>query len=184
MAERQRERAHDPQAVGDPRHVRCVLCNERRQRRLEREDLDPVLRPLPAERLAAEERALASPRRPLLAGAEVVDVAEVHVVHPLAFGDSDRQREVRDPPLRVQRAVDRVDHHDGLAVAEPAGLLADDRHVEIAEAREDHLLGRTIAGYKLTVQDVSETFRKYVKPDGLVKVYAGDWKKAAAATAK
>ena len=55
---------------------------------------------------------------PLLAGAEVVDVAEVDVVHRRAVGDREREREERDPALRVDRAVDRVD--DDARAAPPA----------------------------------------------------------------
>ena len=96
------------------------------------------------ERLAVQRRALAAPRDPLLAAAEVVDVAEVHVAHPLAVGNGDRDGEERDAALRVQRAVDRVDHDDGVAGAEPADLLRDDRDVELAEARDDRILGRLV----------------------------------------
>src|SRR5581483_9533714 len=49
-----------------------------------------------------------APRRPLLAGAEVVDVAEEDVVDRVAVGDGDREREVRNAALGVLRAVDRV----------------------------------------------------------------------------
>src|SRR5207248_462037 len=71
VAEREGERAHDPQAVREPDDVRRVLGDERRQRRLERERLDLVLRLLAAERTTAEERSAPALRRPLLAGAEV-----------------------------------------------------------------------------------------------------------------
>jgi len=43
-------------------------------------------------------------------------------------------------------------------------------------------IDRAIEG--VTLEQVSSTFRKYVNPDSLVKVYAGDWKKATATTPK
>ena len=57
--------------------------------------------------LAVAPRALAAPRPPLLAGAEVVDERERHVGHRLAVGDRDRERVVAGVALGVQRAVDR-----------------------------------------------------------------------------
>ena len=74
-------------------------------------------------------------------GAEVVDVAEDDVVHRVAVGDRDRDREERDAALRVQRAVDRVDDDGPPPVALDTDLLADDAHVLAAEALEDHALG-------------------------------------------
>src|SRR5207249_3414218 len=68
VAERERERAHDPEPVRETDDVRRLLRDERRQRRLEREHLDLVLRTLVAERLAVEESAAAARRRPFLAG--------------------------------------------------------------------------------------------------------------------
>src|SRR5207249_12235520 len=59
--------------------------------------------------LAVQRRTFAPPRDPLLAGAEVVDVAEMHIAHALAVGDGDRHREEGDPALGVQRSVDRID---------------------------------------------------------------------------
>ena len=54
-------------------------------------------------------------RRPLLARAEVVDVAEDDVAHRRPVRDGEREREERDAPLRVHGAVDRVDHDDPAA---------------------------------------------------------------------
>ena len=51
-------------------------------------------------------------RPPLLARARVVHVAEHHVGHRRAVGDRDRERVVGQPPLGVQRPVDRVDDHE------------------------------------------------------------------------
>ena len=72
-------------------------------------------------------RALAAPRDPLLARAEVVDVAEEDVGHRVPARDRDRDRVVRQAALGVERAVDRVDHHEHVRVAEVdrAALLAD-----------------------------------------------------------
>ena len=81
VAERERERAHDAQAVRDADDRGRLLGDRRRQRRLEREELDLVLRAHVAEPLPVQPGALAAARRPLLAGAEVVDVAEDDVAH-------------------------------------------------------------------------------------------------------
>ena len=91
-----------------------------------------------------QERAASAGRGPLLARPEVEDVAEDDVVHRAAVGDRDRDREERDPALRVQRAVDRVDDDRPATVAEASDLLADDAHVLVLEAREDHALGRRV----------------------------------------
>jgi len=56
-----------------------------------------------------------------------VDEAEVDVTHGRAGGDRDGKREEADPALRVQRAVDRIDHDERLAAADRADLLGDDR---------------------------------------------------------
>ena len=50
-------------------------------------------------------------------GPEVVDVAEVDVVHRRPVGDREGEREERDRALRVDRAVDRVDDDPQLAAA-------------------------------------------------------------------
>ena len=82
---------------------------------------------------------------PFLAATEVVDEAEDDVVHRVALGDRDRDGEERDAALRVQRAVDRVDHDPGGAVADDADLLRDDRRaLDFLQPREDHLLGRRV----------------------------------------
>jgi hypothetical protein len=88
--------------------------------RLEGQDLDVVLRQLRGHRPAVQPRALAAPHGPLLAGAEVVHVAEVDVAHRRPVGDGDRERVERDAPLGVDRAVDGVDHDpDGAAAEAP-----------------------------------------------------------------
>src|SRR5207244_6999437 len=98
------------------------------------------------ERSAIEERAAAARRRPLLAAPEVVEVAELDVAHRRPFRDRDREAEVRDAPLRVERAVDWVEH-DPRRPAAPERLLAEllGDEEEIAARRgqpvDDHLLG-------------------------------------------
>ena len=67
--------------VREADHARHLLGGEIGAGRLEREHLDLVLRARAVERAAVEEGASASPRRPLLAAPEVVDVAEVDVAH-------------------------------------------------------------------------------------------------------
>ena len=109
VAQRQRERAHDPQPVRDADHRGGALGDEVGARRLEGEDLDRLVRAGPVQRPAVQERAAAALGRPLLAGAEVVDVAEVDVAHRRPVGARDREREERDAALRVEGAVDRVD---------------------------------------------------------------------------
>src|SRR5439155_22288123 len=99
-----------------------VRRDQRGARRLEAEDLDAVLRAHRAERLAVERRAAAATADPLLTGAEVVDVAEDDVLHPLSFRDRERQAEERDAALRVQRAVDRIDDDERRAAAEAASF--------------------------------------------------------------
>ena len=144
VAERERGRAHDPQAVREAGDLRRVGRDEIRARRLHHEDLDLVLRPHRAERLAVEARAFAARGRPLLAAAEVVDEAEVDVVHRPAVRDGDREGEERDAALRVERAVDRVDHENGVGAFEDPDLLRDDRSAGRAEALDDRVLGRLV----------------------------------------
>jgi len=117
VAERERERAHDSQAVGDSDHLGGLLGDARGERGLEREDLDLLPRHRRVELLIVQASAAAAHGRPLLAGAEVVDVAEEDVVHRLTVGDRHRDREEGDAPLGVERAVDRVDDDPKPAVA-------------------------------------------------------------------
>ena len=106
-------RAHDPQAVRELGDLRRVGRDEIgvASPRTTRISIASFGRD-GAERLAVQPRALAAPADPLLAAAEVVDEAEVDVVHRPAVGDGDREGEERDAALRVERAVDRVDHED------------------------------------------------------------------------
>ena len=76
MAERERERAHHAQPVRELGDLRRVARDQRRARRLQAEDVDHVLGPDCAEPLAVQPGAFAAAREPLLAGAEVEDVAE------------------------------------------------------------------------------------------------------------
>ena len=126
-----------------------AIGDRRRRRPLEREDLDRVLRSLRAEPRSVEERAAPAFGGPLLARAEVVDVAEHDVAHRRALGDGEREREERDAALRVHRAVDRVDDDSALsACAERAHaeLLRDEHEVlvESGESRDDGVLGRLV----------------------------------------
>src|SRR6266511_1912726 len=78
-------------------------------RRLERENLDSLLRQLAVQRVTVEPRALATRGRPLLLGAEVVDKPEGYVAHPRAACDRHGQREDADAAFGVQRSVDGID---------------------------------------------------------------------------
>ena len=96
------------------------------------EQLDRLLRRRRGERLPVERRPFTSYRRPLLAGSEVVDVAEVNVGHRRTIRHCDRQREERYAALGVDRAVDRVeDDGDRAALRRRAipELLGDEREV-------------------------------------------------------
>ena len=84
----------------------------------------------PVSGLPFEERAAALDGGPLLVGAEVVDEPEDDVVHRLpALGDRDAESEVRDRPLGVLRAVDRVDDNRDRPVATDPDLLGHDPDV-------------------------------------------------------
>ena len=90
MAERERERAHDPQPVREVDDRTCLLRDKRGLRGLEDEDLDLVLRPLAVEQVPVEVRTASARRRPLLLGPEVVDESERDVAHRRTVGDGDR----------------------------------------------------------------------------------------------
>ena len=81
MAERERERAHDSQPVGEVDHSRGVLRHGGRSSRLERQDLDLAARQVAVEGTAVQRRALSGDRSPFLSGAEVVNEPEVDVAH-------------------------------------------------------------------------------------------------------
>jgi hypothetical protein len=142
MAERESQRAHDPQPVGEVGNFRRVPGDERRPSRFEGEDLDLILRPHRAERLTVQVSAIASARSPLLARAEVVDEAEDDVVHRLPLRDRDREGEERDAALGVERAVDRVDDDERQPRhPDAADFLRDNRACSVAHTGEDDLLG-------------------------------------------
>ena len=87
--------------------------------------------------------------RPLLAGAEVVDVSENDVAHRRPVGNREREREERDPALRVHRSVDRIDDHDSRPPASELARpeLLGDEHEALPgrlEARDDRVLGRLV----------------------------------------
>ena len=138
VAERERERAHDPEAVRDAVERRRLAPRPRGQRRLEREQLDPVLRTLRrrAARRSGTRRRRGAPSTPRRSRSRRRS-ANSTSLHRLAVGDRDREREERDAALRVERAVDRVDDDARASAAELADLLGDDRRVDPVEARED-----------------------------------------------
>ena len=119
MAEGERERAHDAECEersrpwpGDVLATRrsCVASNDRISISL--------LRARAVEAASVEERALATPCRPLLAACRSRDEAEVDISHRGPFGHRDREREEGDPALRVHASVDRVDDdHEPLAAS-------------------------------------------------------------------
>ena len=103
----------------------------------------------PRQRQAVEAGAAALLRHPLLAGAEVVDVAEGDVAHRRPARNGEGEREERDPALRVHRAVDRVDDDPGRAAGAEcalAELLRDEEEVglERLEPRHDRVLGGSV----------------------------------------
>ena len=103
------------------------------------------------ERRAVEPGTGAPLGNPLLARAEVEDVAEGDVVHRRSVGDGDREGEERDPALGVDRAVDRVDDDDRApsgAECPDAELLRDERQVgaERLEAAHDRVLRAVVDG--------------------------------------
>ena len=99
---------------------------------------------------AVDRRAAAAPRDPLLAVAEVEDVAERDVAHGRPVGDRDGERVERQAALGVEAAVDRVDHDAPAAAAAEAALadlLGDHREAltalghAAASTREGRVLG-------------------------------------------
>ena len=146
MAERERERAHDPQAVGELGDGRRLVGDLRRERRLEGEDLD--LAPSAGRRRAAR-RSGARPRR-------------ASPSTPRRCRSRGRSRSRRRPSsgpsataiesekkpdaaLRVERAVDRIDRRRRRARCRsrrpPRRRWST---VEPFEAREDRALGRRV----------------------------------------
>jgi hypothetical protein len=149
MTEGERERAHDAEPIREVDHCGRLLGDRRRARRLEGQDLDPLLRPLPVEQVAVQVRTPAAFRRPLLLRAEVVDEAELDVGHRRTVRDGDREREETDPALCVQRAVDRIDDDARPSAGTDlhlAALLRDEHAVDRRrlEAPDDRRLGRSV----------------------------------------
>ena len=64
-----------------------------------------------------------------------MDETEVHVRHRRSARDGDRQREEPDAALRVERAVDRIDHEASIAAGTEAHLAALLGHEHAVEAR-------------------------------------------------
>ena len=109
---------------------------QRRIGRLDAQQLEPsppaLLGHAGVERRPVEGGAAAAARGPLLARAEVEDVAEHHVAHRAALGHRDRERVMRQAALGVPRAVERIDddeHGPGRIAVEvdASALLAEDR---------------------------------------------------------
>src|SRR5205814_1550855 len=99
--------------------------------------------------LAAQERAAPAFGGPLLAGTEVVDIAEVDVVHRRPVCDRHGQREEGDPALGIQGAVDRVDDYvrrTARAEVALAELLRNQREVAARrlEPPDDRGLGGSV----------------------------------------
>ncbi len=111
------------------------------------------LGPTAPSALAAEERAHATLGRPLLSGAEVVDVAEGDVAHRRAIRDREREREERDPALGVDGAVDRVDDDPPLARPRRNTLpeLFRDEHEVLAARRASRSTTASSAAWSIAV---------------------------------
>ena len=151
MAERERERAHDPGAGREPDHVSHLAGDRVRARCLEGEDLHVFLRPGTGQGPVVEEGSFAATRYPFLARAVIEDVAEEDIRHRGPVGDGERDREEGDPPLGVHAAVDRVEHEAWRTSAEGAlaELLGDQREldagcVELLQPRDRGPLGRGV----------------------------------------
>ena len=156
MAERERERAEHAHALDlagqGGRGRREVLG----ARGLECDELQARQGTRGADRDPADARAAAAPPDPLLAAAEVVDVAEDDVVHRGAVRDGDRERVERQAALGVEAAVDRIDDDapgPAAAVDALARLLRDHRETDavagdLVEDAERGVLGRLVDGYR------------------------------------
>jgi hypothetical protein len=171
VAERERERAHDPQAVREPREGDRLVGHRARDSRFDREQLDVLLRTHCAETLLPEPGASVAHPSPLLARPEVVDVAEEDVPHPLPCGHGDREREEGDAALRVHRAVDRIDEHANAVGAERAlaELLGHEvelvaRLVKPLQSLHDRRLGGFVDRGRLVAADALSDDRLAVVP--------------------
>ena len=125
-----------------PSNAAAFSATSRRERRLEREDLDLVLRPLRAERLAVEERAFAarapSTPRPSRSRRRRRTRRRA-IVSPSATAIESEKNGMPRFALSEPSIGSMTTRH--APAAELADLLGDDRRVEPVEAREDHALG-------------------------------------------
>ena len=124
LAQRQRQRAEQPDAADAAVQPARGLGHQAGVGGLEVDDPQPILGADAAQRAAVDRRALAARRHPLLAAAEVADVAERDVRQRGAVGEGDRDAVEGQAAFGVQRAVDRVDHHAPPRVAVAVGPLA------------------------------------------------------------
>jgi len=83
--------------------------------RLDPEQLQPSAIRRDRDPVAVERRSLTPSGGELLAGAEVVDVAELDVGHRAPRGDGDAEAVRRQRAPRIERAVDWVDHDPYIA---------------------------------------------------------------------
>ncbi len=162
MAERERERAHDADPLRDAAEGLDPVGHEVRDGGFELQELDLVLRPHRAERLAVEEGTPPLLCRPLLTGAEVVDVAELDVAHLPPLRDREGEREEGDAALGVDRAVDGVDDDGRLGLAERAlaELLRDEAELQAGlvrrlEAPDDRCLRRGVDRGRVVAADAA-----------------------------
>ncbi len=102
------------------------------------------------EALAVAEGALAAHRPPVARGHQLGDEADLDVAHARPGRDGDRHARERQPPLGVDRAVDRVDDDPGggrpVAQAHLPALLRDrdERDAERLQLGEHGVLGRLV----------------------------------------
>ena len=142
VAERDRDRADGPHAVGLSLQVLDGGHDPARIGRLQADHLEAgVGTGIPrGDRMSVQGGALAAGRRELLAGAEVVNEAELDIGHRVAIGDRDRERVGGQGAADVHRAVDRIDDHPALRLTlsdlELPALLAD-REERVASCRSD-----------------------------------------------
>ena len=155
VAEGDRDRADRPDPIG--------LAGEHLQqgqralwlRRLDPNHLESETRALGSQLPAVERGSLTATGEVLLAGAEVVHVAELDVGHRRAPGDGDAERVRGKHAAGVQRAVERIDDRaygrPGVAEHDLAALLGDGRElvslgVQPLQLAEDDVLAAAIDG--------------------------------------
>ena len=106
-----------------------------------------------------------------------MEVGELDVRHRVAVGDRDRQAEVRDAALRVQRAVDRVDDdaaRSSRAELPLAELLRDEHEVlaRLFEPAHDRRLGGRVDGGRLVAALAGADDRLALGPPGQLGQHA------------